>query len=227
MYLDSFWISAYQLTWNDGYVLVSLSISQTKTVLFKCGLCSVCVTSLANPDSVSIPIVQTNTELCLCHSKLGCTLYICLAVHPPACLLFQLSKNLPENNLHCKSGLIIEHLKQCSLSVLLYLFFRDCMKHAKTVFKLTYAFLMIDYIFSLTFIFRKKCIIYFSYVKLYGKKKASTFKNFPPSLYIPLSLLSEAVLNGNSALSVYACALCWCGVMLHLSMQHGSTWDAF
>ena len=38
------------------------------------------------------------------------------------------------------------------------------------------------------------------------KKKASTFKNFQPSLYIPLSLLSEPVLNGNSALSVFTFA---------------------
>lgn len=34
----------------------------------KCGLCSVCVTSLANPHlHPSAPVVQTNTELCLCH----------------------------------------------------------------------------------------------------------------------------------------------------------------
>lgn len=59
------------------------------------------------------------------------------------------------------------------------------------------------------------------------EKKASRFKNVPPSLYIPLSLLSEAVLNGNFALSVYGCTLCWCGVILHRSMQHRSIWDAF
>jgi len=59
------------------------------------------------------------------------------------------------------------------------------------------------------------------------KKKASRFKNFPPSLYIPLSLLSEAVLKGNLAMSVFGCALCWCGVMLHRSMQHRSIWNAF
>lgn len=81
------------------------------------------------------------------------------------------------------------------------------MKHANTVFKLTYAFLMIDYIFSLIFIFKEKKYHIFLVMSNYMvKKKASTFKNFQPSLYIPLSLLSEPVLNGNSALSVFTFA---------------------
>lgn len=102
----------------------------------KCGLCSVCVTSLANPYSHSFThVVQTNTELCLCHWRLGCS-YICLAIHPPTvpvCFLenyFLIKMNL-KKNLHSKSGLIAEHIKRCSVLFLLLSFCRDCMNIQK------------------------------------------------------------------------------------------------
>lgn len=44
-------------------------------------------------------------------------------------------------------------------------------------------------------------------------------KGLPLPTYLSTNLYSEAVLNANSAPSVYCCATCWCGVVLHLSMQ--------
>lgn len=57
------------------------------------------------------------------------------------------------------------------------------------------------------------------------KNKESRQKKSPPSLYIPLNLKSEAVLNGNFALGVCCWALSWCGVILHRSMRHMSIWE--
>lgn len=182
MYLDSFWISAYQLTWNGGYMLVSLRISQDEDCVVKCGLCSVCVTSLANP--LYSPVVRTNTELCLCHDKLGCTYYICLATHPPTCLLSKFFQRTNSRSkctweqlalkiwtYHRTHQTVFIFTLSVVISFVLFLVFLGLYgtcKNLWTVFKIDICIL--DYfkndrlhIFSLIFILREKnkCIIYF------------------------------------------------------------------
>lgn len=49
VYLDSFGISAYQLTWNGAYCVGFFAHLPDEDCVVKCGLCSVCVTSPANP----------------------------------------------------------------------------------------------------------------------------------------------------------------------------------
>lgn len=80
MYLDSFWISAYQLTWNGGYMLVSLRISQTRTVLLNVDCVRCNFTGQPPHSHSSILVVQTNTELCLMSLKTW--LYLYLLGHP-------------------------------------------------------------------------------------------------------------------------------------------------
>lgn len=152
-------------------------------------------------------------------------LYLYLLGCPPTCLL----QDFGEQFL-IKTCTANPDLSRTRISVQFHfyfiVFFRDCMNMQKFVNCVQTDICILDYfkweiihIFFNLYFERKMLSYIFSYIKLYGLKKQQVDSKTSLLLCTYLSTC-----NQKKYWMVYYCALSWCGVILHRSMQHR---DAF